>query len=109
MPNWNKLTEAQIRKAEADGQLRGLSGEGKPLPHRPGDALIDAGDAVGFRIMAEAGALPQEITLKAQLDQARADWQAATDPDNKKRLMARLADLQMRYEIARDARRKFLR
>ncbi|MGP6087923.1 J-domain-containing protein [Antarctobacter jejuensis] len=109
MPNLSRLTEAQIRKAEAEGKLKNLEGEGKPLPNRPGDALVDAGDAAGFRIMAEAGALPEEIRLKAQLDQARADWQAASDPAEKKRLMARLADLQMRYEIARDARRKFMR
>lgn len=109
MPDWSRLAEAQIRKAEAEGQLRGLAGEGKPLPMRPGDALVDAGDAVGFRIMAEAGALPKEIALKAALDAARADWQAAGDPAEKKRLMARIADLQLRHEIARDARRKFLR
>ncbi len=109
MANWTRLTEAQIRKAEREGQLRNLAGEGKPLPDRPGDALVDPGDSVGFRMMAEAGALPQEIALKAQLDEARAAWQAATTDEDRKRLMARLADLQMRYEIARDARRKFLR
>ena len=109
MPNWTRLTEAQIRKAEAEGKLRRLEGEGKPLPARPGDALIDPGDAVGFRMMAEAGALPEEIALKAALDAARAEWQAATGAEDKKRLMAKIADLQMRYEIARDARRRFLR
>lgn len=109
MSKLSRLTEAQEQKALAEGKLSGLSGEGKPLPNRPGDALIDAADAVGYRIMAEAGALPEEISLKAQLDQARTDWQAATDSTDKKRCMARLADLQMRYEIARDARRKFLR
>lgn len=106
---WHHLTESQIKKAEVEGKLKNLDGAGKPLPDRPGDALIDAGDAVGYRIMAEAGALPEEITLKAALDQTRHAWQAATDPDEKKRLMAQLADLQMRYEIARDARRKFMR
>lgn len=109
MLKWHRLTEARIRKAEAAGELSGLAGEGKPLPERPGDALIDPGDAVGFRMMAEAGALPQEIRLKAELDQARADWQAATDPTRKKALMARIADLQLKHEIAREARRKFLK
>ena len=106
---WRRLTEAQIRKAEAEGKLTGLEGEGKPLPVRPGDALIDAGDAAGFRIMAEAGALPEEIRVKAALDAARRAWQEATTADEKKALMVRIADLQMRYEIARDARRKFLK
>lgn len=109
MPTFSRLTEAQIRKAEAEGKLNNLEGAGKPLPHRPGDALIDAGEAVGFRIMAEAGALPEEIALKAHLDQARRDWQGATSAGDKKRLMARIAELQMRHEIARDARRKFMR
>lgn len=109
MASWHRLTEAQIRMAEAEGTLSGLTGEGKRLPDRPGDALIDAGDAAGYRIMAEAGALPEEIRLKAQLDAARADWQAASTEADKRRHMGRIADLQMRYEIARDARRKFLR
>ena len=71
MPNFDRLTEAQIRKAEAEGKLKNLEGEGRPLPHRPGDALIDPGEAVGFRIMAEAGALPEEVGLKAQMEHPR--------------------------------------
>ncbi|EEX15771.1 conserved hypothetical protein [Citreicella sp. SE45] len=109
MLRWTRLTERQIRKAEAEGKLSGLEGEGKPLPDRSAEAHLDAGEAVGFRMMAEAGALPEEIRLKSQLDAARTDWQAASDPAEKKRHMARIADLQMRHEIARDARRKFLR
>lgn len=107
--SWRRLTEQQIKKAELEGKLKNLEGEGKPLPYRPGDAYIDAGDAVGHRIMAEAGALPEEIKLKARLDEARAEWKAATDADEKKRLMARIADLELKYQIAREARMKFLR
>lgn len=108
MRSWHRLTEQQIRKAEAEGKLKGLAGEGKPLPDRPGDAFISAGDAVGHRIMAEAGALPEEITLKRALDAARAAWAAETDPDEKKRKMTAIADLELRHAIAREARLKFL-
>ncbi|GKY87177.1 DUF1992 domain-containing protein [Sinisalibacter aestuarii] len=108
MRGWHRLTEQQIRKAEAEGKLRGLEGEGKPLPYRPGDAFIDAGDAVGHRIMAEAGALPAEITLKRALDEARRAWGEETDPAEKKKKMAVIADLELRYAIAREARMKFL-
>lgn len=104
---FRELTEAQIRKAQASGQLDDLPGAGKPLPAHPEEAMIDPMDAVGHRIMAEAGALPEEILLKKQMDTARADWQAATSPEDKKRCMAALAAVQMRYEIARDARKKF--
>lgn len=107
MKSWHRLTEQQIKKAEAEGKLRGLEGEGKPLPDRPGDAFIDAGDAVGHRIMAEAGALPEEITLKRALDAARKAWADEADPTRKKEKMAAIADLELRYDIAREARRKF--
>jgi len=106
--SWQRLTEQQIRKAELEGKLKGLAGEGKPLPERPGDAFIDPGDAIGHRIMAEAGALPEELKLKAALEQARRAWAEETDPAEKKKKMAAIADLELRYSIAREARRKFL-
>ena len=59
--------------------------------------------------MVEASALPLEITLKAELEATRTAFQAAADEAGKRRIMARIADLEMRYEIARDARRKFLK
>ena len=102
------LTESQIRKAQAEGKLDHLEGEGKPLPHRPGDAFIDPGTAIGHRIMAEHGALPDEIRLKKDLAAARAAWRAATDPAEKKRLMAEIARIELAHNIAAEARRKFL-
>ena len=105
---FGRLTEQQIRKAQLEGKLDDLEGSGKPLTERPGDALIDPGDAAGFRIMAEAGALPEEIKLKKQIDATRKAWQAATSPEAKAELMRQLADLELKYEIAQNARRKFL-
>lgn len=104
-----QLTEAQILKAQKEGRLSDLAGEGAPLPDRSGEAGLDIGTLVGHRIMAEAGALPEEFRLKRQLDLARAEWQAATDPAGRDRAMARIAELELRYNIATEARRKFLR
>ena len=105
----SRLAERQIQKARLKGDLQGLQGEGKPLPDRPGDAFISAGDAVGFRIMAEAGVLPAEITLKKQAAAQRAQLATLTDPAARKAAMAQLADLEMRQAIAEESRRKFLR
>ena len=108
MAKYQRLAEAQIRKAEAEGQLKGLSGEGKPLPHRPGDAYIDSADAIGHRIMAEAGALPEEIKLKQQVKAARDALRNASEA-GKKEAMRQLADLELKLAIAEEARRKFLK
>ena len=105
----NKLAERQIAKARAQGKLDHLAGEGQPLPDRPGDAFFSAGDAVGFRIMAEAGVLPQEITLKKQAAAQRAHLATLTDEAERKAAMAELARIEMQQAIAEEARRKFLR
>lgn len=105
----NKRAERQIAKARAQGQLDHLAGTGKPLPDRPGDAFISAGDAAGFRIMAEAGVLPQEITLKKQAAAQRAHLATLTDEAERKTAMAELARLEMHQSIAEEARRKFLK
>jgi hypothetical protein len=105
----NRLAERQIAKARAKGELQGLQGEGEPLPDRPGDAYISAGDAIGFRIMAEAGVLPEEITLKKQAAAQRSHLATLTDAAERKLAMAELARLEMRQAIAEEARRRFLK
>ncbi len=105
----SKLAEQQITKARLKGQLQGLEGEGKPLPERPGDAFVSAGDAVGFRIMAEAGVLPEEITLKKQAAVLRTHLATLTDEAARKTAMAELAQVEMRRAIAEESRRAFLK
>ncbi|MEI6099731.1 MAG: DUF1992 domain-containing protein [Alphaproteobacteria bacterium] len=105
----SRLVERQIAKAQAKGQLTGLPGEGRPLPDRPGDAFVSAGDAAGFRIMAEAGVLPEEIVLKKLAAAQRAHLATLTDEAERKTAMAELARIEMRQAIAEEARRKFLK
>lgn len=101
---FDKLAERQILKAQAEGQLEDLSGAGKPLNREDGNTA----DAAGYRIMAEAGALPAEIELKKAID-AQRKVLAAAQGDARKPAMAKLADLEMRHAIAQEARRAFAR
>jgi hypothetical protein len=89
--------------------LQGLKGEGKPLPDQTGDAFNSPGDAVGFRIMAEAGVLPEEISLKKAAAAQRAHLATLTDKAKRRAAMAKLADIELRQAIAEEARRKFLK
>ena len=102
---WRDLAEHQIRKAQAEGQLDGLKGAGKPLAHAGGNDV----DAAGFRIMAEAGVLPREIELKKAVDAQQKVLAKTTDPVARKAEMAKLADLQLRLSIEQEARRKYYR
>ncbi|MEL6806311.1 MAG: DUF1992 domain-containing protein [Pseudomonadota bacterium] len=102
------LIERQIQRARSRGQLEGLEGEGQPLPDRSEEAFVDVGEAVGFRMMAQAGVVPEEIRIKQELDAHSACLAELTDPDERKSAMAEFARLELRYNIAREARQKFL-
>lgn len=110
MSGWlNRIAERWMLKARAEGKLSGLKGEGKPLPDRTRDAYVDPGEAVGFRIMAEAGALPEEITLAKQIATQQSHLGTLSDPAARKAAMQVLADLQMKHAMAQEARRKFFK
>lgn len=107
--NFRNLIERQIHKARLAGQLEGLDGEGKPLPDRTADVFVDAGEAVGYRMMAAAGVLPLEIEIKKKIDAQRKHLATLVDAPARKAAMAELAELDLRYNIAREARQKFMR
>ena len=104
----SRMAERQILKSQIKGGLQGLEGEGKPLPDRTGDAFVSPGDAVGFRIMAEAGVLPEEITLKKAAAAQRAYLKTLTDPRAREAALSDLARIEMRQAMAEEARRKFM-
>ncbi|SHL90720.1 protein of unknown function [Roseovarius litoreus] len=106
--SFDRLVERQIQKVLAEGKLRGLKGEGKPLPDRSGEAFTDMATAVAVRIMAEAGALPEEFKIKKLLDAAKQSYREAEGEDARRIAMALIADLQQRYNIAVEARRRFM-
>lgn len=101
---FSQLSERQILKAQAEGQLDALKGAGKPLPH-PGHG--DPATSAGFRIMAEAGAVPREIALKAELQAKAQEMHGVTNPDERKRLMGEFANIQQRLNTEVEARRKY--
>lgn len=90
-----------MRAAQAAGKLDNLKGAGKPL--KPGGTADD----IGYRIMAEEGAVPEEIRLRKAVDAQLEQMKSITEADARKAAMARLADLQMQLAMAQEARRKF--
>ncbi len=102
-----RLSERRILAAR--DQLTGLKGAGAPLPDRTGDAFVSAGEAVAFRIMAEAGVIPEEITLKKAAEAQRAVLAAAKTDDERRAAMAKFSQIEMRREMAIEARRQFMK
>lgn len=88
--------------------LRHLN-ECRILTSRASKAFTDPGTTAGLRMMAEAGVRPEEFEIGEQLDAARRACRDISEPGARKAAMARVADLELRTNIAREARRRFLR
>ncbi|WP_237151572.1 DnaJ family domain-containing protein [Oryzibacter oryziterrae] len=101
---FSDLAERQILKAQMEGQFDNLKGAGKPLDL---DESAGSADAVGFRIMAEAGVVPREVALLKAVEQQTAVWRDAVGEDERKREARKLAELQLRLDIEQEARRRF--
>jgi len=53
--------------------------------------------------------LPEEITLRKQVEAQREKLAGLTDPAERKAAMAELARLEMRRSIAEEARKRFMK
>jgi len=89
--------------------LKVLKAKAKPLPDRSADAFVDAGEAAGFRIVAQAGVVPEEIELKKKMAAHQGHLATLANGPERKEAMAELARLELQYNIAREARQKFMR
>jgi hypothetical protein len=109
MRSFARLIESQIAKARASGGLSRLKGEGKPLPPQPVETAEQAATSAGMRIMAEAGVLPEEFAIKNELDAARKIFASLKTEEARSKQMSKISSLELRYNIAVEARRKFMR
>ena len=99
---FERIAQRRIDEAAAKGQLQGLPGEGRPLnPER----LRETSDDVLHRMMAEAGFLPEEFQLRKEVESNRAILAEIEDPVERAQLQRRIALLELRANIATDARR----
>ncbi|MEH6646872.1 DnaJ family domain-containing protein [Sulfitobacter sp.] len=109
MRSFARLIESQIAKARASGVLSGLRGEGKPLPEQAIETGEQAALSTGMRIMAEAGVVPEEFAIRKELDAALKIYATLKTEEVRAKQMATVSSLELRYNIAVEARRKFLR
>ncbi|WP_165354591.1 DnaJ family domain-containing protein [Tropicimonas sp. IMCC6043] len=97
----NFLVESAFRNAEAAGAFDDLPGAGKPLP--PVDQQDDA--TLG-RILREARAEPPAVTFLKRISESQKRLADLKDPAERTAEMRRLADLQTRLAIEKEAFRR---
>ncbi len=105
--SFDALIERQMRKAQAQGQFENMSGAGKPLPEN--FAVRGATASVNQTMAASAGIKPRQFSIKERLDAARKELREETDADAKKKLMAKVTQLELEYNIEREAYSNFMK
>ena len=99
-----RIAERFIDSFRESGGLDNLPGAGKPLPMRSTNAHQDAVEEIGNKIMKDSGALPPEVVMRQELAKARETLKNTTDPEARRAAQLRVADLELRTNLALEAR-----
>ena len=99
-----RIADRLIDAFQSGGGLDNLPGAGKPLPARATNPHEDALDEIGHKIMKDQGTLPPEVVMRQELAKARIALRDATDPDERRAAQIRVADLELRTNLALEAR-----
>ncbi len=99
------IAERRILEAIARGELDNLSLKGQPI------AAEDFSDIpeelrMGFKILKNAGFLPEELQLRRELTTLRDLLDACRDPDEGVRLRKRLSEKQLHYNVLMEKNRR---
>ncbi|WP_434148250.1 DUF1992 domain-containing protein [Methylocaldum gracile subsp. desertum] len=64
----DRIAEEKIREAIARGDLNDLPGAGKPVPDEEELALVPADLRMAYRVLKNAGYVPEEVRLRREIE-----------------------------------------
>ncbi|BBA37074.1 DnaJ-like, subfamily C, member 28, conserved domain protein [Methylocaldum marinum] len=64
----NRIAEEKIREAMARGDLDNLPGAGRPIPEEENLALVPAELRMAYRVLKNAGFVPEEVRLRREIE-----------------------------------------
>jgi len=97
MAAFDSIVEARIAEAQRAGAFDNLPGAGKPLD-LDDDRLVPEDVRMAYRILKNAGFVPQEIEERKEAADLRKLMAAANDDPARRKAAARLALLEARLE-----------
>ena len=92
---FDRLAEERIREAIERGELDGLRGAGKPLV-LDDDALVPPEQRAAYRVLRNAGFVPEELRTRAELRAVQATLDETRDVAERRRALRRLEALRIK-------------
>ena len=93
----DRIGERRILDAIEAGEFDNLPGAGRPLV-LDDDALVPEGLRAAYRVMKNAGVVPEEVGLKRSISQLESHIASLPNGESRSRAEQRLAVLHMRME-----------
>ena len=97
MDDFARIAEQRIEAAVAAGELDDLPGAGRPI-ELDDDALVPEELRMAYRVLRNAGMVPEEVSLRAAIGAALDEQRTAADDPERQRAGKRLALLLTRLE-----------
>lgn len=103
--NWmTSLAEEKIREAIVRGEMNDLPGKGKPLPPEDDLATVPEELRMGYRMLRNAGMLPEEMQLRKDMVTLEDLLLVCRDEAEVARLGADLRAKKLRYRLLMEER-----
>ena len=99
------IAERKIREAMDNGAFDNLPGKGRPLPPEDDAWGVPEELRMGYKILKNAGCLPQELELRREILTLGDLIRACPDEEEKSALRRRLALVNLHYEILAEKNR----
>jgi len=94
----HSMAEEKIREAIERGDFDRLPGAGKPLPEKDEDAYVPDELRISFKLLKNAGMIPEEMQLRKEMLTLEQLLACCTDAAEKTRISRELTAKRLRYE-----------
>ena len=95
------MVEQRLAEAAARGEFDDLPGAGKPLPPEPDDAFVPPELRMAYKILKNAGYVPEEVRLRREIHDVEALIQTAHSVEARSDAARRLRLLMRRLSQSR--------
>ena len=102
---WRLIAERRIQEAIARGELDELPLAGRPISNDM--AGVPAEQRLAFRVLKNAGVVPEEVQLMQQRRELRDQLRRASSPERRTQLVRELNAVESQYNFLME--RRFLR
>ena len=103
MSIFEKIAERRIEQAMANGEFDNLSCKNKPLQLDDMD-MVPEELRLSYKILKNAGILPEEIELKKHIYNLHDLLNACADEDERRKLRATITEKQLRYNMLMESK-----